>query len=527
MSFYILFLELSSRSSTNDLSTTTTTTVLPPLPPNVIFHSPSPFSIEMAINSLCIREYPYTHILLSPDIHFHVCKEALCQISTLLNRITPTSQQEFLKPIISILSNSLDELWHYPTFPNIESFIASLGGESNHNNHNNHDHHHNHDCHQQLEKKSCFKKNSIKPANGLEEYSWIANAIDKCYQHPPAQSPAPSQQEQQQDEILLVSEEHFLRWDFYPPSSNSFLQSLTLSIFEKGNLLEKLDVDRECFIKFIRVIQWNYLDNPYHNFSHAVDVLQSASYVLHKIGDSTLISDLDSFSLLIAALCHDVRHGAFNNIFQENNDTLLSLLYNDKAPMESLHSMATFSIMRCPLYNFVHRWPRQKYKEFRSLVIDCILGTDMKVHFDFIEKFKTLLFPLRCGGGDLKDRSLLLVALIKFSDISNVIRPFEISKRWGFHLMQEFYHQGDWEAILGLPQSPLTRRGSLNSLAEGQIIFITKVALPLYTVMAHGFKDRLDWGLQALLSNIESWKTWKGEEGEQGGEDGLLSLQFT
>lgn len=515
-------------------------------------------TIEESISILCSREYPYTNVLVATSTttannRTHT-ELVLHKLSTFLSRASPTPQQASFKPTLSFISSedhvaiNSDPNNTYQTYKTIEQFIKALTKDERTEEK---------ERQQLLEGLSSKKTNSIKPANGLEECSWIANAIDKCYHHLP---PQPSIEA---EEIALVGEEEYLCWNFYPPSDQKKLLSITLSIFERNNLLDDLEVDKECFRRFIRVIQWNYMDNPYHNFSHAVDVLQAAAYVLHQIGcsgcgdfdgcsgcyndngsgintnDKTKekenkksenqtgatnqkISKLDQFSLLIAALCHDVRHGAFNNVFQENNDTLLALLYNDKAPMESLHSMATFSIIRCPLYNFVKHWQRPKYKEFRSLVIDCILGTDMKVHFDFINKFKTSLFPsddCLIKRMDLSSRSLLLVSLIKFCDISNVIRPFAISKRWGFHLMKEFYHQGDWEHILGLPQSPLTQRGSQSSLAEGQILFITKIALPLYTVMASGFKGSLDWSLKLLMGNVESWKEWKGEDG--------LTLRFT
>lgn len=70
-------------------------------------------------------------------------------------------------------------------------------------------------------------------------------------------------------------------------------------------------------------------DNPYHNFAHAVDVLQCLFYMLSELGllpftnksksdtvrPQDLLSLYDIFALLIAAIGHDAAHPGVNNMF--------------------------------------------------------------------------------------------------------------------------------------------------------------------------------------------------------------------
>ncbi len=71
-------------------------------------------------------------------------------------------------------------------------------------------------------------------------------------------------------------------------------------------------------------------ENPYHNFAHAVDVLQCIYYFLCQMGllpyaDGTPMSTIpkpyrilrptDIFALLIAAIGHDTAHPGVNNSF--------------------------------------------------------------------------------------------------------------------------------------------------------------------------------------------------------------------
>lgn len=72
-------------------------------------------------------------------------------------------------------------------------------------------------------------------------------------------------------------------------------------------------------------------ENPYHNFAHAVDVLQCLFYMLcelsvlpftnkpqqqqHNNKPQSLLRPKDAFALLIAAIGHDAAHPGVNNMF--------------------------------------------------------------------------------------------------------------------------------------------------------------------------------------------------------------------
>jgi hypothetical protein len=48
--------------------------------------------------------------------------------------------------------------------------------------------------------------------------------------------------------------------------------------------------------------------NPYHNFYHAIDVCHAVFVLLSTMEGSKLVNELEVFSLMIAALCHDLDH---------------------------------------------------------------------------------------------------------------------------------------------------------------------------------------------------------------------------
>lgn len=103
--------------------------------------------------------------------------------------------------------------------------------------------------------------------------------------------------------------------------------------------------------------------NPYHNFHHAVDVLQTVYFFLCKMGtvvplDShvepntlplrspgRLLQPMDVLALLMASIGHDVGHPGVNNMFMVNSGAPLAILYNDRSVLESFHSMTFFNLL--------------------------------------------------------------------------------------------------------------------------------------------------------------------------------------
>lgn len=65
-----------------------------------------------------------------------------------------------------------------------------------------------------------------------------------------------------------------------------------------------------------------------------------------------------------------------------------AVLYNDRSVLENHHAAAAWNLfMSRPEYNFLVNLDHVEFKHFRFLVIEAILATDLKKHFDFVAKF--------------------------------------------------------------------------------------------------------------------------------------------
>ena len=70
--------------------------------------------------------------------------------------------------------------------------------------------------------------------------------------------------------------------------------------------------------RFASEIRKQYKENPYHNFRHGVDVMQSVFWMSRKIDFERHLPSVEMFSLLTEALSHDVGHAGVNNALLVN-----------------------------------------------------------------------------------------------------------------------------------------------------------------------------------------------------------------
>ncbi|KAF2665976.1 HD-domain/PDEase-like protein [Microthyrium microscopicum] len=267
--------------------------------------------------------------------------------------------------------------------------------------------------------------------------------------------------------------------------------------------LEKWRIPTSQLIPFLEACQGAYNEFVhYHNFRHAVDVMQACFFfllqlqVLPEFAHTTvptktspiasLLQPFDALTLLVSAIGHDVGHPGVNNLFLVSLNAPLAQLYNDRSVLESFHCAAYSQILR-------RHWPSAfKDTTLRRLMINNILATDMGLHFKYMadlgnlqEKLVHDAMLLDTWNAKEKEeyRDLLCGLLIKCADISNVARVFPCAHQWANILTEEFANQGSMEAELGIPTClfggpPVV--GDLIKLGESQQGFMNIFARPLF-----------------------------------------------
>jgi hypothetical protein len=174
----------------------------------------------------------------------------------------------------------------------------------------------------------------------------------------------------------------------------SALSVLTIHILQKLQLNKNPNLNEEILSRFLGQIFKGYRrEVEYHNDIHAADVLQM-SYIMMTQGGllhSAKMNELDTLSIIIAAVCHDYDHDGLNNAYHVNAISARAIQYSDKAVQENYHVAESFAIMNKPEFNFMKEYSRDDFKTFRKRMIGIILATDMARHMSDLSTFKNLL----------------------------------------------------------------------------------------------------------------------------------------
>ncbi|KAF4317848.1 hypothetical protein BBO99_00007600 [Phytophthora kernoviae] len=244
-----------------------------------------------------------------------------------------------------------------------------------------------------------------------------------------------------------------------------------------------------------------YLANPYHNSSHAADVVNSVNFLITTLADGQIrdtLTNLEFYAALVAAAIHDFRHPGKSNNYLIKAKHDLALQYNDRSILESMHLAETFFIMRDPLCDIFGRMKDKPYREIRKAIIEMVLSTDLSMHLQLVGNLKALLLQeatvLAAGGSNsnsvpvptpkaVTDPMMIMKVVIKCADIGHAAKKRKLHVVWSALIIEEFFLQGDNERATNSDISPFMDRHSENS-AKNQVGFFEFIVLPFYDTVA-------------------------------------------
>ncbi|KAF2071837.1 hypothetical protein CYY_006854 [Polysphondylium violaceum] len=304
---------------------------------------------------------------------------------------------------------------------------------------------------------------------------------------------------------------NILEWSFpifkiYNLTEGTPLLHVSMYLFSRHKFFQKFNINEETFKLFIQEVEAGYeSQNPYHNSTHATDVLQNTNYFIEK-ALFRYVSDLEIFSMLLSAIVHDYKHPGFNNTFQINTKSSLALKYNDRSVLENYHICQAFKLINQP-NGILSNMSEPQKREVRDLAINLVLSTDMANHFDLVGKFKSKLNGTNGFAClDKKDKLLLMQIAIKCADVSNPSKPWDLYKEWADRVMEEFYRQGDEERKRGMDISAFMDRNK-PATTKCQISFINLFVDPLYEMWTTQFPE-----FKQCHSNVKSnLAVWEAE----------------
>jgi len=264
---------------------------------------------------------------------------------------------------------------------------------------------------------------------------------------------------------------------------------------DKAGLMSLFD-----FVDSVRAV---YKPNPYHDFRHAVDVMQFMNHLLSREdiieralapnqGFPTAGDEL-RFMLLVACICHDAGHDGTSNLFQRKTNSELFERFGAESTLERMHAWHAENLIESStLLEAIKPGAVMDSTQFLQEVRSLIMATDMEKHSALLSTFKA------------SPSAQLLNMLIKISDISNVTRNFEEAKVWAKRL--------EAEMKLANSRLPPTEGAPAPPLAQNVIGFSRMFALPLIDALANAGLQDTSRDLRARVEhNIAEWERFSGD----------------
>uniref|UniRef100_A0A0M3I7V3 PDEase domain-containing protein n=1 Tax=Ascaris lumbricoides TaxID=6252 RepID=A0A0M3I7V3_ASCLU len=264
------------------------------------------------------------------------------------------------------------------------------------------------------------------------------------------------------------------------------LSRLAYAIFKHAGLFRIFKLSTSKFFNFFHSLERGYWDIPYHNRIHAADVLHGCFYLTVHPVKAFLGSPSTPDSPIPLSENSPLP-------ISESMSTLEAILYNDRSVLENHHAAESWRLLCKPENAFIDTLDAAETKRFRYLVLEYILATDLKQHFDIIMQFNEKAPDMDLSNES--DRVLVSEMIIKFADINSPSKPYPLHRQWTDRICEEFYEQGDEEKRRGMAVSPYMDRNE-PAVAKLQDSFIAHIVSPLAVALN-------EVGLLPILPGLE------------------------
>lgn len=317
-------------------------------------------------------------------------------------------------------------------------------------------------------------------------------------------------------------------------NDDGLMPSVGKLLLKHYGLIDRFNISEERLLRFLNALETLYRkSNPYHSAAHAVDVTINVHFLLQS-GFLRFFSELDVLVLFVAALGHDAGHFALNNAFLINSDHEIVRKHGAVSSLEHFHVSNLMEVIEGEESCF-DVLSASDLTEFKTLVAEMVLATDMSRHREYFSKFEEWCNMAKKESGATEgihdekfhswvdaripslspaERTLFMSMVVKCADLANVVKPVEQAEAWAERIMREFHAQGERELALALPLTqPAKAENPDWLLAKHQLGFLENVVGPLYeSMMGLANTDSRTTVLSHAKRNAEIWSKRVNEE---------------
>ncbi|GFT58005.1 dual 3',5'-cyclic-AMP and -GMP phosphodiesterase 11 [Nephila pilipes] len=277
-----------------------------------------------------------------------------------------------------------------------------------------------------------------------------------------------------------------------------------LRMFMDLDLIERFHINYDVLCRWLLSVRKNYRQVTYHNWRHAFNVGQMMFAVLTITKFCHVFGEVETLSLLIACLCHDLDHRGTNNSFQIKSCSPLAQLYSTST-MEHHHFDQCIMILNSEGNQILSHLSPDEYSTVVHVLEDAILATDLAVYFRRRGTFFQMVDSGNYNWRREDNRELLRAMLMTVCDIAAITKPWDIQKVVAELVASEFFQQGDIEKEkLKIQPIDMMDRDKKDELPLMQVRFIDSICAPVYEAFAK-ISDKLKPLMDGVRENRAEW----------------------
>ena len=122
----------------------------------------------------------------------------------------------------------------------------------------------------------------------------------------------------------------------------AILINCVCEIFKRMNFVTTFNINEKKLLNFATEVAIKYQLVPYHNFTHAFNILHFIYYVINNTCLSQYLSSLEIFGMFVAAIAHDIGHIGINNSYKSKMGSIVAKTVNDQSVLEHYHAYSLF-----------------------------------------------------------------------------------------------------------------------------------------------------------------------------------------
>lgn len=312
--------------------------------------------------------------------------------------------------------------------------------------------------------------------------------------------------------------EYKLNFDVNSINNDMELTKIVFTIFDDFGLNNNFKISNETMFNLIHDISHSYLPVNYFNWKHAVNTLQYLAYILKLLNNEVSFTNEEILSLFLAAIFHDVDHDSlndiglclgFNNFIETKTDKrALEILLNQASYLELHHCNVAMQILS--KYKFIES-DDQKVEIYAN-IINLILATNMKNHFEIIKEFVDSSSNFNQLVNENKDfRFTFLKILLKAADLSECFRPFEIADKSKYDVPLEFFVEGKLDEVESFSFWPLDQNVKVHNRINlmpfaSTIPFYRSICMPFLCSIVDSV-PQFQESFENLTKNVLKWES--------------------